>query len=332
VLLIVPAFICSSVVEAIVEVGGVPVFADVAQDDINVDPNGIEALITRSTRAIIVAHVFGIPAQMGRLLEIGRSHSIPIIEDCCQSYGSRYAGRLTGTMGGFGIFSFGISKNISTSGGGAFCYEQGYDRAISGPLERLRLASKRKRFLPFQCVIPFAAPAAFNKHIYGLTRNAIYSYSVSKNAQPFSDYERGMTPLDAGLAIKQLGRYEAVRQMRNENASTYRAQFGDFFRLVKVPDESEPAYLYFPILTTHAKELKNRLRQYSIEVEDKDEMLFGAPYRQPRFSGYGLKRLDRVERVEDEYLLFPVGHTTAETQEICWRTISIAKTMGANSP
>ncbi len=320
---ILPAFICSSVGEAVIETGATPVFADVAKDDINIDPNGIKDLITNNTKAIVVAHIFGIPAQIGRLIELSQAQNIPIIEDCCQSFGAKYGGKLTGTWGNFGVFSFGISKNIGTSGGGAICYQKCYSREINDALQCLRLSSQHKNVRPSRYLTAFATPIALNKHFYGVLRNAISSYSVSKNAEPFSAYEGDMTNLEAALAIKQLERYEKTKKVRNENALIYRDHFGDYFKLVNVPDESEPAYLYFPILTAHAKELKNKLRNYSIEVKDKDDMLFGALYKHPRFSEYGYKKLENVEQVENEYLLFPVGYGNTETEEICKKTIRI---------
>ncbi len=115
---IMPAFTCSSVGEAVLETGATPVFADVAKDSVNVDAASIAAMITPRTRAAIVAHIFGIPAQMDSLRELLASRGIPVIEDCCQSFGARFNGDLLGTIGSFGTFSFGISKNIAVGAGG----------------------------------------------------------------------------------------------------------------------------------------------------------------------------------------------------------------------
>jgi dTDP-4-amino-4,6-dideoxygalactose transaminase len=112
-----PGFTCSSVGEAVLETGATPVFADVAKDSVNVDAASIAAMITPRTRAAIVAHIFGIPAQMDSLRELLASRGIPVIEDCCQSFGARFNGDLLGTIGSFGTFSFGISKNIAVGAG-----------------------------------------------------------------------------------------------------------------------------------------------------------------------------------------------------------------------
>ncbi len=122
--IIVPSFICSSVGLAVMESGATPVFADVAVDDINIDPESVEKAITDKTKAIIIAHIFGIPAKIEQFLKISQEYNLPLIEDCGQSFGAQYNGQLSGTWGDFGFFSFGISKNISGVGGGAICWQE----------------------------------------------------------------------------------------------------------------------------------------------------------------------------------------------------------------
>ena len=96
----------------------VPVFADVDPSTQNIDPGSIEANITERTRAIIVTHVYGNPADMDPILEIARKHDLFVIEDCAQTLLGYYKGRLCGTMGNIGCFSFQQSKHMTTGDGG----------------------------------------------------------------------------------------------------------------------------------------------------------------------------------------------------------------------
>ena len=84
----------------------------------NIDPGSIEANITERTRAIIVTHVYGNPADMDPILEIARKHDLFVIEDCAQTLLGYYKGRLCGTMGNIGCFSFQQSKHMTTGDGG----------------------------------------------------------------------------------------------------------------------------------------------------------------------------------------------------------------------
>jgi len=103
----------------IVMQNAVPVFADVDPWTGILDPDSVEAAITDRTRAIIVVHLFGVPAPVERLREIADRHGVILIEDCAQAYGTRTAsGALAGTVGHLGCFSLQQSKHITAGDGG----------------------------------------------------------------------------------------------------------------------------------------------------------------------------------------------------------------------
>lgn len=104
--------------EAISYVGARPVFVDIDPQTFNLDINLIEAAITERTRAIIPVHLFGQPADLAPIRELCRRHGLKLIEDCAQSFGAAYGGRMTGAWGDFGCFSFFPSKNLGCYGDG----------------------------------------------------------------------------------------------------------------------------------------------------------------------------------------------------------------------
>ena len=108
------SFIASS--SAISFTGATPVWVDVDPHTYNIDPALIEAAITPRTKAIMVVHLYGQPADMDRVLEIGARHGLPVIEDACQAHGAHYKGRRAGSMGAFAAFSFYPSKNLGAYG------------------------------------------------------------------------------------------------------------------------------------------------------------------------------------------------------------------------
>ncbi len=95
-----------------------PVFADIDPRTYNLDPARIEKKITARTRAIIPVHLFGHPADMDPIMDIGRRHGLRIIEDCAQAFGAQYRGRRVGSIGDLGCFSFFPSKNLACYGDG----------------------------------------------------------------------------------------------------------------------------------------------------------------------------------------------------------------------
>ncbi|MDY7533332.1 DegT/DnrJ/EryC1/StrS family aminotransferase [Pseudomonas sp. Bout1] len=103
----------------------VPVFADVDPLTQNLDPASIEKNITPRTRAIIVTHVFGHPADMDAIMAIARKHNLFVIEDCAQAHLAYYKGQLCGTFGDVGCFSFQQSKHMTTGDGGMVISNRG---------------------------------------------------------------------------------------------------------------------------------------------------------------------------------------------------------------
>ncbi|MFC5407538.1 DegT/DnrJ/EryC1/StrS family aminotransferase [Cohnella soli] len=96
----------------------IPVFADVDPHTYNMDPTSIEAKITERTKAIVVVHLAGNPADMDAIMAVAKKHRIKVIEDCAQSYLSQYKGKYVGTIGDYGCFSTNDFKHISTGDGG----------------------------------------------------------------------------------------------------------------------------------------------------------------------------------------------------------------------
>ena len=96
----------------------IPIFADLDPHTCNMDPKSVEACITRKTRAILVVHLAGNPADMNAIRRIARKHKLFVIEDCAQSYLAEYRGKYVGTMGDVGCFSTNDFKHISTGDGG----------------------------------------------------------------------------------------------------------------------------------------------------------------------------------------------------------------------
>jgi len=100
-------------------IGAKPVFCDIKDlRDLTIDPDMLETLITKKTKAIIVMHYGGFPCDMDRIMAIARKHNLRVLEDACHGPLSEYHGQKLGTIGDIGCFSFFSNKNISTGEGG----------------------------------------------------------------------------------------------------------------------------------------------------------------------------------------------------------------------
>jgi perosamine synthetase len=97
--------------------GAIPVFADVDEYG-SLDPDSISKLITPRTKAILLVHQFGIPADMDRIMSIAKENNIKIIEDCAQAHGAKYRDKFVGTIGDIGVYSLNVNKTIQAGEGG----------------------------------------------------------------------------------------------------------------------------------------------------------------------------------------------------------------------
>ncbi|MBI5057501.1 MAG: DegT/DnrJ/EryC1/StrS family aminotransferase [Nitrospirae bacterium] len=104
--------------EAIAYVGATPVFVDIDKYTLNIDVSKIEEKITPKTRAVIVVHLFGQPADMDEIMALAKKYDLKVVEDCAQSFGARYKGKPAGGLGDAGCFSFYPSKNLGAYGDG----------------------------------------------------------------------------------------------------------------------------------------------------------------------------------------------------------------------
>ncbi len=101
---------------AVLNVGAIPIPVEPNIDTFNIDPLKIESAITEKTKAIIVVHLYGLPCEMDEINQIAKKYSLYVFEDCAQSYGSKYKGRMSGCLSDGSAFSFYPSKNLGALG------------------------------------------------------------------------------------------------------------------------------------------------------------------------------------------------------------------------
>jgi perosamine synthetase len=142
------------IVSAVTDPGGmmpipllnlIPVVADSAPDSYNSGPEQVAGLISPLTRAIVIAHIGGEPAEIEDIVALARRHGIPVIEDCAQAHGARLQGRPVGSFGDIGVFSTMFGKHLSTGGQGGVVFTRS-----EGVYQAVRRASDRGKpfFLP----------------------------------------------------------------------------------------------------------------------------------------------------------------------------------------
>ncbi len=132
---IVPSFAFVAVAGAVLQAGARPVFAEIDPLTLNLDPAAVEQAITAHTRAIIVVHTFGVPAEMDALRALAERHRLALIEDACEAIGARFNGQRAGSFGDLAVLGFYPNKQMTTGEGGAVLAR---NAAHAARLRRLR--------------------------------------------------------------------------------------------------------------------------------------------------------------------------------------------------
>lgn len=185
---IVPSFTFVAVANAVAQVGATPVFAEIDAATLNLSPAAVEQVVTPRTRAIIVVHTFGIPAQMDAFMDLAGRHNLLLIEDACEAIGACFDGCSVGSFGTLTALGFYPNKQITTGEGGALLV---HNPALATRLRRLRNQGRD-------------ANAGWLDHT-----ETGYNYRLSEIA--------------CALGRVQLERLHVILQMRAQAAASYNA-------------------------------------------------------------------------------------------------------------
>src|SRR3954470_1056315 len=128
----------------ILQAGARPVFVDVDERTFTIEPELLEAAISPRTKAIMPVHLYGRMADMAAIMAVAARHGLPVIEDCAQSHGAQLGGRVAGSLGVCGCFSFYPSKNLGALGDGGMITTN--DADLASRLRRLRMYGWEKRY------------------------------------------------------------------------------------------------------------------------------------------------------------------------------------------
>ena len=192
---IVPSLTYVASIQAISATGAIPVFCDVRESDLNMDPEDVRSLITSKTAAIMPVHYRGVPCDMNSLMEITKGTGIRIVEDAAHAFGSLLNGRLIGSFGDITCFSFDPIKVITCGEGGAVITK---DPELAGLMQQKRMLG-------------------IDKDTLSRYRNQrSWMYDVLSQGYRFH-----MSNINASIGLVQLARFEELRDSRRRIAEMY---------------------------------------------------------------------------------------------------------------
>jgi dTDP-4-amino-4,6-dideoxygalactose transaminase len=264
---------------SIARLGAIPVFVDIDPITYNLNAREVAKVMTLNTRAIIPVHLYGLPADLGPLLEIANSEGIDIVEDAAQALSAIWHGQKVGSIGRVGCFSFFPSKNLGCAGDGGIMTTNDADLA-----DRLRLL-----------------------RVHG-SRSKYYCEVLGVNSR--------LDALQAAILRVKLPHLESWTEGRRAKADRYRQLFAEMNLADRVVLPLEPAgyrhaYNQFAIRIPDRDQLREHLTRTGIPTE----IYYPQPlHRQPAFSHLG-GPFPEAERASREVLALPIFPELTEAQQ-----------------
>ncbi|MCX7793612.1 MAG: DegT/DnrJ/EryC1/StrS family aminotransferase [Thermodesulfovibrionales bacterium] len=256
-------------VESIVYVGAKPVFVDIEPDTFNINPLLIEEKITQRTKAILPVHLYGQPADMDKIMEIAKKYNLIVIEDCAQAFGARIRGKLVGTFGMAGAFSFYPSKNLGAYGDGGMVITDNH--IVAEKLRQLRNHG-----------------------------------SSSQYVHDTIGFNSRLDEIQAAVLLVKFRRIEYYNELRRKKAHLYTSLLKDSD--VKTPVEKEGVYHVYHQYTIRSKK-RDQLQKILKEKGISSVVYYPVPMHLQKalsFLGYREGSLPEAERASREALSLPI--------------------------
>ena len=231
--------------------GAIPIFADVELETGSLDPDSIEEKITERTKAILVVHQFGLPADMDRIMEIAVKYNIRIIEDCAQAHLAKFNDKFVGTFGDIGVFSLNVNKTIQTGEGGV-CITNNSDLAY-----RLQLIRNHGEAV--------VGPAGY------------------ENITNICGFNYRLTEVQAAMAREQLKKVEELTSNRLELVYELSRLLDEVEFLVPLKERKSAKSTYYVFPMRFLEEIAGITRDSFIKAVNAEGILFNQGYVKPLY-------------------------------------------------
>lgn len=273
------AFTCNAVPNPVQWLGLKPVYVDCKEEDYNMNAEDLERKITPRSKAVIVQHTFGIPADIDAIQEVCRKYNLILLEDCAHALGARYKGKLVGTFGKAALFSLSRDKVLSCVYGGIALAQdpmlaariRAFQKSIGYPSHRWILQQLLHPLFMNLLILP--TYRMLGKYLlilfqaFGVLSKAVHWKEKRGRKPPY--FPKALPASLSVLASHQLQKLERMNQHRKEVAAFYRKKLeGSAFKIPAIVPEKEAIYLRFPLQHEHAHAMIRKFWKQNILVGD----------------------------------------------------------------
>ncbi len=273
------AFTCIAVPEAIIAVGAKPIYVDIKSNDVNMDINDLHKKISSKTKAIIVQHTYGIPADMDDIVKIVEEKNIPIIEDCCHTLMSTYKGNIVGTFGVGSFYSFEWGKPVIVGiGGSAIVNNDSLQEKLKSYYIDYKLPSQFSQLrLRLQYIVHniLYNPSRywFGRYLYHKMASlgiAEGNYNpIQEGELKSQDYSLRMSEYHKKLLEREIEKIKNLTSHSKWIASQYRDRIkSNEVCHLKVSNNCKVIYARYPLITSNKQKLLEKARKTNVEIAD----------------------------------------------------------------
>lgn len=318
------AYTCCVVSNAVIWAGGMPVYVDIRQD-FTMDPQDLEKKITPRSKVLIIQHTFGTPADLEALMTIAKKYNLKIVEDCAHVIGGSYKNKMLGTFGDIGMLSFGTDKSISCGRGGALITN---DLVLAQTLkvqqEKLPHISKSTIVQQlFTMILFFISKPLYNigigKILLALMKQLHMSSRIieqkEKRGESSTNYPAKIPNALALIALHQLEHLKTFNQKRIELSQKYLQNINN--PLVKMPQLTHNIpFLRFPIRVKNPSKLHILAQKEGILLGDWYNTVIAPKDSDENKMGYVPGTCPTAERLSTESINLPTHiHITKKDQQ-----------------
>jgi perosamine synthetase len=324
---IIQAFTCVAVPNSILWCGAKPMYTDI-DTTFNIDPHRLEAHITQKTKAIIVQHTFGIPAQTDAILAIAKKHKILVIEDCAHLLGAQLHGTMSGSKGDGAFFSFGRDKVISSVFGGMAIVRKSHQQAgrrllaLGNSLEYPSLGWIAQQLLhpiAFSIILPLYTIGIGKVLLVILQKLRILSfpvYQIEKRAGRPKYFPSKFPNALAMLALRQLTAIDAFNNRRVRSAALYSKLLKKKKYVVLPPAIKGAIYLRYPILVSQPKFIIDKAKRQGILLGNWYHNVIDPKGSDYRLIGYQPGSCPNAKSLASRILNLPTNISIEEIQRV----------------
>lgn len=261
-----PTHTFAATAEAIIHNNAIPVFVDMDEKTYNVDPVEFEKAITKKTKAIIVVHLYGQPADMDKIMSIAQKYKLKVVEDAAQAHGATYKGKKVGSIGDIACFSFFPAKNLGCAGDGG-------------------------------------GITTNSKRLYEKVKRLKDHGRISKYVHKEVGYGERLDNLQAAILNVKLPHLDNWNKRRNEIAQYYDANLADQYVIPHIDSNVKSSYYVYTIRHKNRDKIRKLLDEKGISTGIYYPLPL---HKQEAFKEYKKGKFPVTEKIVKEIFSIPV--------------------------